>query len=80
MKITEAELLEALRNAVAPTRDDDPGFTRLEIAESMGHSENWVSDRVLKPLIKQGRLRVGRRKGVRTDGVSCWLPVYRVAA
>jgi hypothetical protein len=80
MKITEAEILDALRTASAPTHDDDCGFTRAEIAENMGHSENWVSDNVLKPLSKQGKLVVGRRKSTRVDGIGCWLVVCRVAA
>jgi hypothetical protein len=75
--MTEAELLEALRVAVAPTREDDPGLTREEIASMMGHTENWASKNVLKPLAKSGRLIVGRRKSLRSDGVGCWLPVYR---
>lgn len=77
--ITEAEILDALREAAAPTSEDDAGLTRAEIADRMGHSENWVSANVLKPLGKQGRLVVGKRKGVRIDGVACWLVVYRVA-
>jgi hypothetical protein len=77
--VTEAELLEALRAASAPTVEDDPGLTRAEMATLMGHSENWVSLRVLKPLAKSNRLIVGHRRGLRTDGVACVLPVYRVA-
>jgi predicted transcriptional regulator len=77
--MTESELLEALRAAIAPTRDDDPGLTREEIANLMGHTENWASKNILKPLAKSGKLIVGRRKSLRSDGVGCWLPVYRVA-
>jgi hypothetical protein len=75
--MTENELLEALRAAIAPTAEDDPGLTRREIAERMGHSENWVSANVLRPLTKQGKLIVGRRRGERVDAVACWLTVYR---
>jgi hypothetical protein len=76
--MTEAELFEALRSAAAPTRDDDPGLTREEIAQKMGLAENTVSKKVLKPLAKQGRLIVGKRRSSRSDGVGCWLPVYSV--
>jgi predicted transcriptional regulator len=77
--MTEQELLEALRAAIAPTVEDDPGLTREEIARLMGHCENWVSKNVLKPLTRDGKLVVGRRRGERSDKVGCWLPVYRVA-
>lgn len=77
--MTEQELLEALRSALPPTAEDDPGLTREEIAHKMGMCENQVSRKMLKPLAREGRLIVGRRRALRSDGVTCWLPVYRVA-
>jgi hypothetical protein len=78
--MTENELLEALRAAIAPTAEDDPGLTRREIATKTGHSQNWVSNNLLRPLTEQGKLVTGRRRGSRVDGVACWLTVYRVCA
>ena len=79
IRITEAEILEALRQASAPSAEDDPGLTRDELAERMGMCPNQISKKVLKPLAKQGKLIVGRRRSYRSDGVPCLLPVYRVA-
>lgn len=77
MSITEAELLEAIREATARTNDE--GLTSEEIAGIMGCSRQLALVK-LKPLARAGKLIVGRKRDYRLDGVPCVVPVYTIAA
>lgn len=75
--MTEAELIEAIREGMAHT--DADGLSSEEIGQKMGVSRKRALE-ALKPLQRSGKLLVGFRRDYRTDGVPCKIPVYRVAA
>lgn len=80
--ITDAEILEAIRLAIAPAGEDaEPGtFTTRQLAEAMKCSQNWAQE-VVRGLSRKGKVYfVGKRSDVTVDGRSCRVPAYRLAA
>ena len=56
---------------------DAEGSTVHELAEAWGISASLVRKR-LGPLVRSGRVDVGRRRCARMDGQPCLTPVYRL--
>ena len=80
--ITEADLIEALRAAVAPSPTDDPGLTTNEIAEQMfgrvtSHTRRQATDK-LRALQVEGKLRIGRRRTQQLNGNYYAVAVYTI--
>ena len=75
--MTESELLEALRAAVA-TPDRGDGLTTPELAQALGWSEQRVRD-ALRRLRAQGAIQPVRVPRETLAGVVQLVPGYRLA-
>lgn len=75
IEVTEAELLDALRQS--RNNEDGDGLSSSEIAELLGCTQT-LAVKKLGVLARAGRLRVGRRSGIRLDGIPCKIPVYKL--
>lgn len=75
--VTESELLEALRAAVA-TPDRGDGMTTPELAQALGWSEQRVRD-ALRRLRAQGAIQPVRVPRETLAGVVQLVPGYRLA-
>ena len=75
--VTESELLEALRAAVA-TPDRGDGLTTPELAQALGWSEDRVR-RALRRLRAQGAIQPVRVPRETLTGVIQLVPGYRLA-
>jgi predicted transcriptional regulator len=67
--------LKELQTLTANSSNDD-GFSAQEIADKLGMTVQTVRIK-LRPLAKQGKIKVGRRADTRIDGRPCEVPVYR---
>lgn len=76
MRVTQDDLLDALRSALTTAPSDD-GFTGPELARTMGCGENKVRQ-ALRALLSEGRLDVItlRRQGL--DGRAMSIKGYRL--
>ena len=75
--ITETEILEALQAAIQ-LKDAD-GFSTTDLAESMNVGQGQAQA-IVRRLSRAGQIRcVGKRSGVRCDGVTCRIPVYALS-
>lgn len=80
MKLTENELLSALREAVKVTKDakDTSGFcTREELQDALGWGRSVTRER-LRKLHKAGRLEVGFRMVTDITGRPARVPTYKI--
>ena len=78
--MNEAELLTALRNAVAKEPEDDPGLSTHEMAvqlygKSNAHTRHLVCLKV-RDMMDAGTLKRGRRKFEMVDGRRRDIPVW----
>jgi predicted ArsR family transcriptional regulator len=77
-EITEVELLEALRVALEEHGDDStPGLSTEEIADAMKCCQPTVR-KVLKPLVRSGKIVPQRGRRIGIDGVMRPVPVYQL--
>lgn len=82
--MTEDELLEAIRSAVAARPASDPGLTVIELAQAIyGNPTTYRRGLVAKALghlMAAGRMRRGYRSYERVDGKFGQVAVFRAAA
>jgi len=71
--VTESDLLTLLGTLAL----DDEGLSVSEMADRTGKTVGTVRDR-LRPLWRQGRLLVGRKRVTCMDGTDRLVPVYRL--
>lgn len=76
MRITEAEVLDALAAAAAHTTPED-ARTVEEMATEIGVAHCTIQ-RALKVFQRAGRLQVHHRRNVRLDGRPCLTPAYTI--
>lgn len=60
-----------------PVTEDAQGFTRAELCEATGLSDETVLGR-LRELSRQGKLDVGRKRILSIDGRGNYVPAYRI--
>lgn len=73
--MTAAELLDALRAAAADPDTAGEGFTVQELSEE-AHIGVETVRRLLRPLIKEGKVRAARKTVYNMAGVPCPRPSY----
>lgn len=66
--------LERLKSEVPETR----GLTMQELVQQYGHSKEWISLRVLRPLRDKGKLQTFKRKTRDLMGRTCWVTEYAI--
>lgn len=76
MKITQSDIIDALRSALASPSDGEAS-TVNEIRAATGQSEERVRD-YLHAMNKQGRLDVLRVRRPTLDGRNTIVPAYRI--
>ena len=76
MKITEDELLEALRSALYCTENDE-GTSVHELSASLKCGDGKVRG-LLRILASEGRLEVLRARRLSIDGRWNFIPTYRI--
>jgi DNA-binding Lrp family transcriptional regulator len=76
VKVSESELLEALKSAVSGHENPDDAHTVVEIAAAMGASRPLTCERLLR-LKKAGLIEVVRVERERLDGGRSIVPAYR---
>ena len=79
MNITQNEILEAFRAALAERPSSEDGVTRRELAELCNAGPDKVRTWLLKE-IKAGRIECVRARRVRCDGVEQNTAAYRIKA
>lgn len=78
VNLSEAELLDALREAFDKTEDHPDGaYTTVELAEMMG-CNTVTMQRRLKRLIEAGEAECIRIRRTAIDGRMAVVPAYRV--
>jgi len=77
MKITESELMAAVRDAAKAAHDTSGFASRQEIQDALGISEDTAKAR-LRQLHRQGRLQVGFRMAPDITGRMNKIPTYKV--
>ena len=75
--VTEAELIDAVRDAMSGADASDDGMTLGEMGTATGVGAKRLR-LALRTLLDAGRLEVGRRLITSIDGRKCFVPVYRV--
>lgn len=76
-RMTVEDWLAELEAASRARGDSDEGETIPELIDRLGLKYSQVT-RILREAQKQSRLKLGRRRSKRIDGVTTWLPVYRI--
>jgi hypothetical protein len=75
--MTEAELLDALREALAPTANDPDGaFTSEELLSLTGYGEKKIRN-ALKAMLRKGECECVRVKRQNIVGVTVPVPAWR---
>lgn len=77
--MTQAELLDAVREALAKQSEDDGpvGVTTTELAEATGSSVDMARSKI-KELVRAGKARPVKVKRPRWDGVHNWVPAIQL--
>lgn len=76
--ITEAEILEALRESMQ--RQDADGFTSQDLGDVLGITQGHARE-YLRRLSRNGKVvHAGTRAGTTVDGRVCRSPVYRLTS
>lgn len=77
--MTQAELLDAVREALAKQSEDDGpvGVTTAELAEATGTSVDMARGKI-RELVRAGKARPVQVKRPRWDGVYNWVPAIQI--
>ena len=59
------------------TRNNADGFSVRDVAEATGHTHEWARNRIKEAMSAGLVVYSGRRSGIRMDGASSKIPVYR---
>jgi len=68
------QVLESIRGV----QKTSEGFTTRELSAHLQRHREWILENVLRPLLKEGKIVVVQRRDVRTDGVPCLIPAYKL--
>lgn len=77
MTITENDLLDAIRAALATPTEAGDGFTGPELAEAAGKSTTTVRQ-ALKRLLASGTAEVVQLRRMKINGQAATVPGYRL--
>lgn len=79
VRVTESDLLEALRDAFASAEASEDALTTADLVEACGRGEETVR-KALRALERKGQLEVVRVRRRRLDGQIQVYPAYRLRA
>lgn len=77
VSLTEAEIVQALTDAMSQAEGGDDGMTVAEMEAATGAGNRRVR-LALRKLMEAGKLEVGRRPTTSLVGARVFTPVYRV--